>query len=581
MQSCGEPQAWADQAAWRILDTGFTNGLRFLRTWHAWLADAQRPRMLHYVALARQAPETDALLQAALAFPELQPLVQALADQCLDLLPGFHRLSLQDGRVLLTLCVGETQTLLREQQFAADSVFLDANSLQGETSRWTIKALARCCRRGTGLTSNEPLESSHPAWAAWLAQAGFEAPSGHPSKQWTFNPPWELKTTRHPHLARATRPAQVTTCAVIGAGLAGASIAAALARRGWQVQVLDAGAMPAAGASGLPVGLMVPHVSADDSPRSRLSRNGIRQTLQQAHSLLKAGQDWAMSGVLEHREVGTPSIRTLWHPRAAWIKPAQLVRAWLTQPGIRFTPNAEVAALRRKGDAWLLLDAQGQPLAQASHVVIANACGAEALLNDLHATLPDVRPRLARLPRLQGVRGVMSWGVHQADELAALPPFPVNGLGGLIPNIPMDEPNDKDPAGARAWYVGATYEADDQVAAPDTEQHQTNLDKLQQLLPTVAQALRPAFIAGRVHAWRGTRCVTPDRLPVVGPLDAGMEGDNATGPSLWISAAMGSRGLSFAVLCAEVLAARLGAEPLPLEASLARQLDALRVPSRA
>ena len=40
---------------------------------------------------------------------------------------------------------------------------------------------------------------------------------------------------------------------------------------------------------------------------------------------------------------------------------------------------------------------------------------------------------------------------------------------------------------------------------------------------------------------------------------------------------MGSRGLSFAMLCAELLAARLGAEPWPVEASLARALHARRV----
>jgi tRNA 5-methylaminomethyl-2-thiouridine biosynthesis bifunctional protein len=39
---------------------------------------------------------------------------------------------------------------------------------------------------------------------------------------------------------------------------------------------------------------------------------------------------------------------------------------------------------------------------------------------------------------------------------------------------------------------------------------------------------------------------------------------------------MGSRGLSFSVLCAELLAARMGAEPLPLEASLARFLHPRR-----
>ena len=40
---------------------------------------------------------------------------------------------------------------------------------------------------------------------------------------------------------------------------------------------------------------------------------------------------------------------------------------------------------------------------------------------------------------------------------------------------------------------------------------------------------------------------------------------------------MGSRGLSFAVLCAELLAARWHGEPLPLPVALAQALDTARV----
>ena len=65
--------------------------------------------------------------------------------------------------------------------------------------------------------------------------------------------------------------------------------------------------------------------------------------------------------------------------------------------------------------------------------------------------------------------------------------------------------------------------------------------------------------------------MTQDRLPLVGPADEG----GSSG--LWFSVGMGSRGLSLAALCAELLAARMGAEPLPLEYSLARKLDTQRV----
>jgi tRNA 5-methylaminomethyl-2-thiouridine biosynthesis bifunctional protein len=234
-------------------------------------------------------------------------------------------------------------------------------------------------------------------------------------------------------------------CAVIGGGIAGASVAASLARRGWQVQVLDAAAQPAAGASGLPVGLFAPHVSPDDAILSRLTRAGVQATLQQAGALLQRGDDWDASGVLEHGVKGArrmPVIDTgsrpataseraaagldadapaLWHTHAGWLKPARLVQALLSQPGIEWRGLCAVACLQRHADGWYVQDEHGQRLAEAPLVVVAAGPHSAALLG-------------GRLP-LQPLRGQIAWG-HCGD--AHLPPFPVNGHGSLVAGIPHE-----------------------------------------------------------------------------------------------------------------------------------------------
>jgi tRNA 5-methylaminomethyl-2-thiouridine biosynthesis bifunctional protein len=574
LHQAGLPQAWQAQSVWRLLDTRFSCA-RLLAVWQAWRLDAQRPRVLHYVALMDQPPAPAALLQAAGAGPQQRALARELLPLWHGLQPGFHRLSLAQGQLQLTLCIGELQPLLREQKFEADTVFFDTMQ---DWDRWSAKALARCCRRGTALAC----ASLSPAVQALLAHSGFEVGT-EPVR---FHPRWELKTSREPLRTRATPPGR---CVVVGAGLAGASVAATLARRGWDVTVLDAAPQPAAGASGLPAGLVVPHVSGDDSPRSRLSRAGVRLMLQEARRLLTEGQDWAPSGVLERRLDGHPGLPSdwsdagceisrpappfdaapwhagclarpeLWHTQAAWIKPARLVQAWLAQPEVRFGGLARVESLRRKGTQWQLLDREGALLAEADQVVLANAGDAMRLLAPLRAGWPG----LAQLPAVHDMRGVLTSGLRPSTAtLAALPPFPVNGLGSLIPAVPVDD--------EVAWYAGATYEAADVPPAPAAEHHRMNLEKLRTLLPMAAQALAPAFEPAAARGWGNTRCVSADRLPLLGPLEDGEQ------PTLWISAAMGSRGLSFAVLCAELLAARLGAEPWPLEASLARFLHARR-----
>lgn len=595
----GLPRDGSQPAVWRILDTRFDRGLRFLRSWQAWKNDPRRPRILHYVALTAEPISLNELLAAAPPHPELQALARELATQWFGLLPGFHRLTLDGAQVLLTLCVGDLTALLRQQQFLADAIYLDPAPPDSDEGLawniWSVKALARCCRRGSALFCT----SSTAGLRADLTQCGFELgsrPTAEPTSAsdtaWHgyFNPRWTIKTTRHP----TAWSAPATSCAVIGAGLAGASVAAALALRGWQVQVLDQGDAPASGASGLPVGLVVAHASADDCALSRLSRCGVRLMLQQARQRLRRGQDWDDCGTLERRLDGSPGLPSswpdaghdwscdaapstpagawqralnqnmpaLWHARAAWLKPAELVRAWLKQAGVTFQGQARVASIRQCGEDWELLDGRGRLLARARRVVLANASGVLPLLQTLQTEQPGLGLRLSQLPAMHAVRGQLSWALNSATPPADFPPFPVHGAGSVIPAVPTD--------GGRAWFVGASYQPASRPPAPDEEAHASNFGRLNKLLPNLGQALAPQFATGAIHAWKNTRWVTSDRLPMVGPLYQGEQ------PGLWICAGMGSRGLSFSVLCAELLAAHWGGEPLPLEASLALSLIALR-----
>ncbi|MDP3798005.1 MAG: FAD-dependent 5-carboxymethylaminomethyl-2-thiouridine(34) oxidoreductase MnmC [Polaromonas sp.] len=588
LKGCGLPAAWAKQPQWCVLETGFGLGLNFLVTWAAWKTDPLRPRLLHFVSTEAFPASAADVLRSVQVHPELLPFAQQLHDQLWGLLPGFHRLVFEEGRVMLTLCIGDAKAMLREQSFEADSVYLDGFSPGVKPVNFpdiwdlhTFKAVARCCRRGTRVATWTVARSVRDA----LAQCGFvvKKTPGIPPKrdnlQGEFNPAWEPKKSMPPGLRR-----QAGSCVVIGAGLAGAAVAASLARRGWQVVVLDAADAPAGGASGLPAGVLAPHVSPDDSLLSRLSRSGIRATLQQAHALLDAGTDWSPTGVLEHcveharklpaawqsdwaeaaRDwtcLATPgqlahgrlpaSAPALWHVRGGWIKPASLVQAWLATPGVEFHGHASASQLIRQPDSWQVLDANGHVLACAELVVLAAGYASRALAE---AAVPPTSPPLA----LQAIRGQISWALHQPGAADALPAFPVNGHGSLIPALPLGGN-----ASELAWVTGSTFERDNALNDLKPEDDSHNLGRLRTLLPDVAPGLTGQLERGQVKAWAGVRCATPSRLPALGPLAA---------PNLWVCSGMGSRGLTFAALCAELLAARLHAEPLPLEQRLAEAL---------
>lgn len=513
--------AWRGHSLWCHTQASF-DGLAFLRLWHDWQTDAQRPTHLHVVAHTTLPLQADVLLAIAATQPELQQLAQQLAAQCWGLLPGLHRLRLAlkahgDERLLLTLCVG-----------------------------------------------------AHEAWPEFA-----DVLRAHPTGPCQTPSDTEALTER--------------TVTVIGAGITGAGTARALAERGWQVTVLDAGAEPATGASGLPVGVVAPHTSHDDSGMSCLSRAGLRLMVQTMHALLVEGVDWGCTGVRERRLPGKtrrggvplswlhehahiakdwthkappPAPEdAYWHPHGAWLRPVQLVRALLDHPNIRWQGNGKVDALQRVNATWQVRQ-DNTVLVESARVVLAAGPGSAALIATAtpNGSAPNIRP----------LRGQISWGLMaDLSHDARLPATPVNGHGSFVHNI--SSPN------GPAWYTGATYDrihADTRLLEAD---HAENLTRLQALEPDTAAALAPLFASvgtdvPRVHGWSGVRCGVHDRLPMTGRVPHAPEG-------LYMNTAMGSRGLTLALLCGEVLAAQWHGEPLPIEARLAQFLDATRFQS--
>jgi tRNA 5-methylaminomethyl-2-thiouridine biosynthesis bifunctional protein len=577
LQGCGLPSAWAGQPQWRVLEAGFGLGLNFLAAWHAWRSDPQRPRLLHYAAIEAWPVGMDDLLRSVATYPALQPLAQLLAERWQGLLPGFHRFSFEDGHVLLTLCVGDIAPMLREQSFRADSVFLDGFHPDRNPGMWsldTLKGVTRLCRRGTTLATwtvagqvRRDLQS-----CGWQVDKVAGLPPKRECLSGRYAPAWNVRGLDDGQPAMAAGD-----CIVIGAGLSGAAAAASLARRGWSVRVFDIAAGPATGASDLPAGLLAPHQSPDDNLLSRLSRAGVRITLQEAQQRLARGLEWDGTGVFEwrgddhrplpdlgdalapwSREATGPQKRAAgiaegqsawWHENAAWIEPAALVRRWLRESGVRFCGGKRVVRIEREGECWVLRDAAGAELGRAALVVVAAALGSAALLDGQ--------------VQLQPVRGQVTWAPH-GDDAGALPPFPVNGQGHFLPRVPLV---DRD-----AWITGSTYGRGDSDESLRREDNQANLERVREVMPRAAQVMEGAFERREIQGWSGVRCASRDRRPLLGAL----------APGLWVSTAMGSRGLTFAALCSELMAARLHREPLPLEERLAQALDLSRqVPARS
>lgn len=366
---------------------------------------------------------------------------------------------------------------------------------------------------------------------------------------------------------------------IIGSGIAGAASARALAERGWQVRVLDAGQSPAAGASGLPVGLVAPHTSPDDALMSQLSRAGVRCMHQTLQRLLIEGQDWGATGVQERRlpgktrKGGAPQSWTspelahaaqawthaddshphaLWHRQGAWVKPAQLVKALLDHPNIEWQGDCHVDALRHApaSGGWQVMQGKNV-LAESDRVVVAAGPDSAALLSSATDKPPPIQP----------LRGQLSWGLMQDVPHWVGPAHPVNGNGSFVSHIPTPE--------GLAWFAGSTFDRHRNNCDVFEEDNQENFTRLQALLADTAQNLAPLFASPKLRGWARVRASVPDRLPLVGAVAGAPEG-------LWTVCALGSRGLTLGVLCGELLAGLWHNEPLAVPDRLLQALSASR-----
>ncbi|MGZ8255052.1 MAG: FAD-dependent oxidoreductase [Burkholderiaceae bacterium] len=134
--------------------------------------------------------------------------------------------------------------------------------------------------------------------------------------------------------------------------------------------------------------------------------------------------------------------------------------------------------------------------------------------------------------------------------------------------------------------VGATYETPMGAEAVRLDERMGSRGNLARLERLLAQPVE-ARVEGR---YSGVRCVARDRMPYAGAvaderaaaaMAARLRGaqfdDLPRHAGLHASFAHGSRGLTFAVLAAELIAAQAEGEPLPVERALAAAVDPGRV----
>jgi tRNA 5-methylaminomethyl-2-thiouridine biosynthesis bifunctional protein len=567
----GLPGRWRGRARFTILETGFGFGLNFLATWAAWREDARRCDRLHYVSVEKHPFSAQDLAVVLAPHGELAPLAEELRSAWPILVPGLHRLEFAQGRVVLTLAFGEAAMLLPQLRVAADAVYLDGFAPAKNPDLWSaevLRAVGRLAAPGATAATWSVAASVRDG----LRAAGFAA-----EKRRGFARKSEMLAARFVP-GRLLRPApalpEEKSAVVVGAGIAGAAVAERLASSGWEVTLVERHREPAHEASGNHAGSFHPVLAPDDSPFARITRAAFTFLLEHWRQLdaIGAAPEWQRCGCLQlardareaqSQRAALEALRPpldyarrvdareaaalagvklaaggLWFQEGGWIRPRSFARALIARSGARTLYGREAAALEQAGARWIVRDRDGDELAAAGAVVLANAADALHLAPLPHVRLRRVRGQLTHLPPLAGLKTVVLRG------------------GMVLPAIDG------------VSVAGASFDLDDEDPSVRAASHEGNLERLERIVPGASRGLDAAQLQGRTSF----RTVARDRLPLVGALDA---------PGLYGAFAYGSRGLLWAGLAGELLASLMDGEPLPLEAPLAQALAPGRFAARA
>ncbi len=356
---------------------------------------------------------------------------------------------------------------------------------------------------------------------------------------------------------------------VVGAGIAGASTAYALAKRGVQVTVLEKQPQLAQGASGNRQGLLYAKISAHSTAQTQLLLMGYGYTLRLLKNLLPEEENWQQCGILHLNFNATETKRNLslsqqkhpWYygvnakvasdlagipiaydglfwPLGAWLNPKSLIKKLLSHPNINVLTNSPMLSCHQKNNQWQLQTPH--EMLSASHLFLCqgNQSAHQPLLSGIHFNL---------------IRGQTD--LVEATETSQKLNIAISGKTYVSP------------AWNKQHCFGASFIFHDNNTGWRESEQQDNIRDLHALNPIFADQ-NAQYHAG--HA--AIRCDATDHLPVIGAIGHSekLQTDYASLsldknypiqtpctwlPNLYVNTAHGTRGLATAPICAEALVA--------------------------
>ncbi|WP_237932057.1 bifunctional tRNA (5-methylaminomethyl-2-thiouridine)(34)-methyltransferase MnmD/FAD-dependent 5-carboxymethylaminomethyl-2-thiouridine(34) oxidoreductase MnmC [Buttiauxella sp. S19-1] len=587
-----------DLSLFIVGESGFGTGLNFLTLWEAFEQFCQKQpnstlQRLHFISFEKF-PLTAKDLHAAHAhWPELASFAQQLQQQWPLPIAGCHRLLLSGGRVTLDLWFGDINELIPQLDDTlnnqVDAWFLDGFAPAKNPDMWTpqlFNAMAKLARPGGTLATF----TSAGFVRRGLIDAGFTMTKskGFGRKREMLTGVMENALESPPRAPWYARPAaRGNEVAIIGGGIASALLSLALLRRGWQVTLYCEDSAPALGASGNRQGALYPLLNTHSATLTRFFSAAFTFARRLYDSLpVEFDHDWCGVTQLgwdeksQHkieqllslefpellaRAVSAETVAELCgvetghggvtYPLGGWLCPAQLTAGALAcaeKMGLKTHYQHRVESLSKASDAWQLTFADNT-VQQHAAVVLANGYKINKFPQTEKLPISAVGGQVSHIPTtpsLSELRQVLCYD------------------GYLTPQNPSNQQH----------CIGASYHRGVEEMRYNDEDQQHNHQRLLNCLPDVQWPQEVDVSAGEARC--GVRCASRDHMPMIGSVpdyNTTLEAyaslveshENAETapvyPNLFMLASLGSRGLCSAPLAAEILAAQMSDEPVPMD----------------
>ena len=530
-------QRIARNPVFTVAELGFGTGLNFVVTATEFLRKRSNPSRLRFVSFEKHPLTLLDLRQVGQPWDQSLPFVNQLLDQYPPAVAGWHRRFFEGGDIELSIYIGDVVTgfrdFLERDQRGVDAWFLDGFSPDRNPAMWQESMLSRLhtlTRVGGSVTTFSAAGSVRRI----LQRNGFqlERVNSLPDKRHTLCG-WLTTPSFKPRL-------QPSEAVVAGGGLAGCAAANALAKKGINVTLLEPTGQVAQSTSSVPTAITHVRLSGSRSPEAKRRLQGYTFSIPLIASILNS----ASTGVLQldGTNAAHAQLRSIADTLGDWIQFVEADQA----SDIAGTSLSRSAAYFPKSAVVSIPDLCKNLICHPRIELIKGVLGHDLSLTTVIATGTTIPQRLALPPlEITTVPGQIDC-FSTSPKLARLRTTVVDD-GYVIPSSPS------------ILTSGSTYEHDRWDPSYGTRTNRARLGKL------FGHAL-----FRWVQRYRGWRCVTSDRIPIIGQ----------AADDLWLSLGYGSSATTSALLAAETIASGIVGEFPPLDTHTLDVTDPMRFADR-